>query len=181
MEPVIDPKEAQQVWAEAVRALAIAEVVDNNQPGWRCIIETEPNVTLPVGMKLYREGEFILPKPQDGKPSFLTDEQRLKCATSPYRLEIAELRHRNEVLSEILQELVDLNDLKKRIGYGPHRHTGTMLEQYKASKPLAWEKARLVLADSTSINENSLLRPSVTVDVSELAPPVAPNKSPGIA
>lgn len=163
MEPVIDLKEAQQVWAEAVRALAIAEVVDNNQPGWRCIIETEPNVTLPVGMKLYRE------------------EQRLKCVTSPYRLEIAELRHRNETLREALQELIDLKDLKERIGYGPHRHTGTMLEQYKASKPLAWEKARLALADSPSINENSLLRPSVTADVTELAPPVAPNKSMGIA
>jgi len=31
----------------------IATVVNNNQPGWQNTIETEPNVTLPIGTKLY--------------------------------------------------------------------------------------------------------------------------------
>jgi hypothetical protein len=32
----------------------IATVINNNQPGWTAIIETEPHVTLDVGTKLYR-------------------------------------------------------------------------------------------------------------------------------
>lgn len=31
----------------------IAKVINNNQPGWTNIIETEPNVTLEVGLELY--------------------------------------------------------------------------------------------------------------------------------
>ena len=31
----------------------IATVINNNQPGWTNIIETEPHVTLDVGTKLY--------------------------------------------------------------------------------------------------------------------------------
>lgn len=37
----------------------IAVVVDNNQPGWRNIIETEPNVTLPIGTKLYLDEPVV--------------------------------------------------------------------------------------------------------------------------
>ncbi|MGB3222503.1 MAG: hypothetical protein WBB23_06860 [Desulforhopalus sp.] len=33
----------------------IATVINNNQPGWTNIVETEPNVTLDVGTKLYTE------------------------------------------------------------------------------------------------------------------------------
>lgn len=33
----------------------IATVINNNQPGWTNIVETEPNVTLDVGTKLYIE------------------------------------------------------------------------------------------------------------------------------
>jgi len=36
----------------------IGTVINNNQPGWTNIIETEPNVTLDVGTKLY------IPNPQ---------------------------------------------------------------------------------------------------------------------
>jgi hypothetical protein len=39
--------------------------VDNNQPGWRNIIETEPNVTLSIGTKLYLEAAAI---PVPGAP-----------------------------------------------------------------------------------------------------------------
>lgn len=31
----------------------IATLINNNQPGWTNIIETEPNVTIDVGTKLY--------------------------------------------------------------------------------------------------------------------------------
>lgn len=31
----------------------IAKVINNNQPGWTNIVETEPHVTLDVGTKLY--------------------------------------------------------------------------------------------------------------------------------
>ncbi len=31
----------------------IAKVTNNNQPGWLNIIETEPNVTLDIGTRLY--------------------------------------------------------------------------------------------------------------------------------
>lgn len=31
----------------------IATVINNNQPGWTNIIETEPHVTIPVGTKLF--------------------------------------------------------------------------------------------------------------------------------
>lgn len=31
----------------------IAKVINNNQPGWTNIIETEPNVTLDIGTELY--------------------------------------------------------------------------------------------------------------------------------
>jgi hypothetical protein len=36
----------------------IATVVNNNQPGWLNIVETEPNVTLSVGTKLYLDEPF---------------------------------------------------------------------------------------------------------------------------
>jgi hypothetical protein len=36
----------------------IATVINNNQPGWTNIIETEPNVTLEVGIKLYLPEPF---------------------------------------------------------------------------------------------------------------------------
>ncbi len=36
----------------------IATVINNNQPGWTNIIETEPNVTLPVGTRLYLAEPF---------------------------------------------------------------------------------------------------------------------------
>lgn len=32
----------------------IATVTNNNQPGWTCIVETAPNVTLDIGQKLYK-------------------------------------------------------------------------------------------------------------------------------
>lgn len=32
----------------------IATVINNNQPGWTAIVETDPHVTLDVGTKLYR-------------------------------------------------------------------------------------------------------------------------------
>lgn len=35
----------------------IATVINNNQPGWTNIIETEPGVTLDVGTKLYVEND----------------------------------------------------------------------------------------------------------------------------
>jgi hypothetical protein len=31
----------------------ICKVVNNNQPGWTAVVETEPNVTLDVGSLLY--------------------------------------------------------------------------------------------------------------------------------
>ena len=31
----------------------IATVINNNQPGWENIVETEPHVTLDIGTKLY--------------------------------------------------------------------------------------------------------------------------------
>jgi hypothetical protein len=37
----------------------IATVTNNNQPDWTNIIETEPNVTLEVGTKLYLPGSFV--------------------------------------------------------------------------------------------------------------------------
>jgi hypothetical protein len=36
----------------------IATVVNNNQPGWQNIVETEPKVTLPVGAKLFLAEPF---------------------------------------------------------------------------------------------------------------------------
>lgn len=36
----------------------IATVINNNQPGWTNIIETEPNITLPVGTRLYLAEPF---------------------------------------------------------------------------------------------------------------------------
>ena len=36
----------------------IATVVNNNQPGWQNIVETEPNVTLPIGAPLYTAEPF---------------------------------------------------------------------------------------------------------------------------
>jgi hypothetical protein len=43
--------------AATLRKLAeqkpVATVVDNNQPGWRNIVVTDPHVTLDVGMKLF--------------------------------------------------------------------------------------------------------------------------------
>jgi hypothetical protein len=36
----------------------IATVINNNQPGWANIIETEPNVTLSIGTKLYLAEPF---------------------------------------------------------------------------------------------------------------------------
>ena len=36
----------------------IATVINNNQPDWTNIIETEPHVTLPVGTKLYLPEPF---------------------------------------------------------------------------------------------------------------------------
>ena len=36
----------------------IATVVNNKQPGWQNAVETEPNVTLPVGTKLYLAEPF---------------------------------------------------------------------------------------------------------------------------
>ena len=36
----------------------IATVVNNNQPGWQNIVETEPNVTLPIGTGLYLPEPF---------------------------------------------------------------------------------------------------------------------------
>jgi hypothetical protein len=36
----------------------IATVVNNNQPGWQNIVETEPDVTLPIGTKLYLAEPF---------------------------------------------------------------------------------------------------------------------------
>lgn len=38
---------------------SIATVINNNQPGWTNIVETAPNVTLPVGTKLYDESALI--------------------------------------------------------------------------------------------------------------------------
>lgn len=38
----------------------IATVVNNNQPGWQNLVETEPNVTLPVGTKLYLDEPFAV-------------------------------------------------------------------------------------------------------------------------
>lgn len=35
----------------------VCRVVDNNQPGWRSIVETAPNVTLDVGSALYSAGD----------------------------------------------------------------------------------------------------------------------------
>jgi hypothetical protein len=43
----------------AVPAQPIATVIDNNQPGWTNIIETAPNVTLPVGTKLYDQSALF--------------------------------------------------------------------------------------------------------------------------
>jgi hypothetical protein len=37
----------------AKQAEPVATVVDNNQPGWRNIVATDPHVTLDVGQKLY--------------------------------------------------------------------------------------------------------------------------------
>lgn len=37
----------------------ICTVINNNQPGWTNIVETAPNVTLPVGTKLYDESALI--------------------------------------------------------------------------------------------------------------------------
>lgn len=38
---------------------SICTVINNNQPGWTNIVETAPNVTLPVGTKLYDESALI--------------------------------------------------------------------------------------------------------------------------
>jgi hypothetical protein len=35
----------------------IGRVVNNNQPGWQNIIETEPHCTLPIGTAVYVERE----------------------------------------------------------------------------------------------------------------------------
>jgi hypothetical protein len=45
--------------ADGAAAAPIAVVTNNNQPGWTNIVETGPNVTLPVGMKLFSEGALI--------------------------------------------------------------------------------------------------------------------------
>jgi len=39
----------------------VATVINNNQPGWTNIIETEPNVTLEIGTKLYLAESAALP------------------------------------------------------------------------------------------------------------------------
>lgn len=41
------------------RPQPIATVIDNNQPGWTNIIETAPNVSLPVGTKLYDQNALL--------------------------------------------------------------------------------------------------------------------------
>lgn len=45
--------------ADGTAAAPIAKVINNNQPGWTNIIETDPNVTLSVGTKLFTEGALI--------------------------------------------------------------------------------------------------------------------------
>lgn len=54
MNTPINEVESKRVWDEAVFPQTIAVVVDNNQPHWRCIVETAPNVTFPIGTKLFQ-------------------------------------------------------------------------------------------------------------------------------
>ena len=47
----------------------IATVVDNNQPHWKALVETAPNVTLPVGMRLNAS-----PIQQQVEPGFVSEQ-----------------------------------------------------------------------------------------------------------
>ena len=38
-------------WGE--QSSPIAKVINNNQPGWTNIVETEPNITLDIGTELF--------------------------------------------------------------------------------------------------------------------------------
>ena len=38
-------------WSENIKP--IAKLINNNQPGWTNIIETDPNITINVGTELY--------------------------------------------------------------------------------------------------------------------------------
>ena len=55
---ILNAQEAAMIDAAWLRHVAAVQepaavVINDNQPGWTAIIETKPNVTLPVGTKLY--------------------------------------------------------------------------------------------------------------------------------
>ena len=66
---------------------AIATVVNNNQPDWETIIQTEPNVTLPIGAPLYVNEPFAeLGSPLGGgffAGEFTLDGERYALVVAP--------------------------------------------------------------------------------------------------
>lgn len=66
---------------------AIATVVNNNQAGWLNIVETEPNVTLDIGTKLYLDEPFaVLGSPLAGGffgGEIVVDGERFALIVSP--------------------------------------------------------------------------------------------------
>lgn len=49
----------------AIESSPVAVVINNNQPGWTAIIETQPNVTLDIGTKIYAAAPS--PEPASGE------------------------------------------------------------------------------------------------------------------